>query len=1029
MAFQFPKIDLADAKTRILLIIGGVIGFVVIVYVGRHLFTSAAPSSGPSHVAKAPGNLQSVPGGQLTPEYYRALVQANEQAAKQAQMSGGSAVPTLLNEPGAQPSFQQPSSSSNCTVVCPTEENVDVESEINDLVKSGKLSAEEGKKLIELVKKNVAFNYFSARLGQLVAQGKLTPDQARKITEDYKKQHQNNLLKESGVQMDSLIKAGQLPLDVALELLDSQKKGASLGEYASQLSEIESDGKLTPQPALLLLGQYTQQQAKEGASVRSGQVEQMAVSGQIKTDVAKELEDYQQRSVSLKEYEEELQHLVRQGKLLPEQSQRLLVQYRLQVLPGVADELVDFMKRNAPVSDYEAKLQKLTQDGKMMPVLSQQLLDQYRQVKMAGGKEGALNDLIRQAEKENEDAVQKMAETGKISSETAQKLLELQHQKIPVDEYKKYLDDLVRQGKLDLADAQRLLLNYMQQKGAGVQDLAASGRITSETANKLMELQHANVPAEEYKRQLDLLAKEGKIFPSDAARLLSNYEQIKGAGVQDFLSSGKISPDTAQKLMDLQRNTASADEYKRQLDKLVKEGKISSEDAQKLLSNYQQMKGGVGVQELAATHRLSNEEEQHLLDLQHANVPVDQYKHELDQLVKEGKTSPQEASALLMKYQKLYGVREEADRLSSMRGNNVSAADYAAELQRAVTAGTISADKAGRLLKEYQTSRAEQASVRPIAALPNVKGASEFAALQKRIQAAGPPEVTPIKPFTAPQVPVVTGTAPMTQLSAAQAKAQALAEQQEQQRLQALMGAMSQQAGQLIGSWQPPTMSGQVGVTEKETKSAAGASKDGEKGAEKNSKTAASNGPPQSPIIKAGTIIYAILDTAVNSDFPDSPVLATIVSGKYKGAKLLGKLAITQGQDRVSLTFKLMNMEDWSTGKTINAYAIDPDTARTALASNVNYHYFMRYGALFASSFITGYANAISSSGATTSLSVTGSTTTNPVLSPSSKFIAGLGQVGQNLGKAVQDYTKTPPTVVIDPGVSLGILFMSDVTG
>jgi hypothetical protein len=62
-------------------------------------------------------------------------------------------------------------------------------------------------------------------------------------------------------------------------------------------------------------------------------------------------------------------------------------------------------------------------------------------------------------------------------------------------------------------------------------------------------------------------------------------------------------------------------------------------------------------------------------------------------------------------------------------------------------------------------------------------------------------------------------------------------------------------------------------------------------------------------------------------------------------------------------------------------------------------------------------------------LSVTGSTTTNPVLSPSSKLISGFGAVGQAFSKAVQSYTTTPPTVKIDPGVSLGILFMADVSG
>ncbi len=88
-------------------------------------------------------------------------------------------------------------------------------------------------------------------------------------------------------------------------------------------------------------------------------------------------------------------------------------------------------------------------------------------------------------------------------------------------------------------------------------------------------------------------------------------------------------------------------------------------------------------------------------------------------------------------------------------------------------------------------------------------------------------------------------------------------------------------------------------------------------------------------------------------------MLATIIAGPFKGAKLLGKLNLAQGMDKVSLNFNLMNEDDWIKGKTVNAFAIDPDTARTVMASNVNYHYLKRYGSMFASSFLTGYANGI----------------------------------------------------------------------
>jgi polyhydroxyalkanoate synthesis regulator phasin len=1083
MAFQLPKIDLADAKTRIILIFSGIVGFVLLIYLVVTFFSSSSSATGNAKVAGAPGGLQSVPGGQLTPEYYRALVQANSQAAKQAQMTGGSAVPTLLNEPGAQPDF--PQTSTNCTIVCPGDNDANVENDINDLVKSGKLSAEEGKQLVDLAKQNVAVNEYAAHLDQLVKQGKISPEQARKLLDTYRKQHENALASESGKAMDALIKSGQLSVDTANELLDLQKKHASPDEYAAKLKQLVDEGKISPQTANQLLAQYTQQHAKEAAAQAIGQLAQMAASGQISPDVAKELADYQRRHVSPKEYEEELQHLVKQGKLKPEQAEQLLAQYKQLVPPDVAEKLADMQKRNIPIDEYEAELQRQVAAGKLTPEQAQKLLEQYRGVQAPGARASAMDQIVKQAEKANEDAVRELAATGKITPETAQRLMEMQKSGMPVEEYKRHIEELVREGKITPEDAQRLIMGYMQQRGGGVQDLLSTGRISKETAQSLTELQRNNVPVEEYKRRLDEMVRQGKISAEDAQRLLNNYTQMRGAGVQDLLAAGKISPDTAQKLTDLQKanvpiedykqqldglvregkispedaqkllqnyaqmrgggvqdllaagkisadtaqkltklqhDNAPVEEYKKQLDQLVKEGKISPEDARKLLKNYQVMKGAGVVEELASTGKIPPDVEQKLVQMQRDNVPVAEYKHQLDELVKAGKISPEEAQQLLDKYQKLHAVKEQAKHLATLRANKVPVDEYAKALQKAVEAGTLTPEQANQLLDEYKVSQSRQAASNiPQVAVPNVKGATEFEELQKKVRAATPIVASP-QPAKAPS------TQQTAQFSAAAAKARAQAEQMERERIQALVSTMSQQAGQLISSWQPPIMAGQVGAADKDTtkpeaKSVSGSTKDGKA----SNATDTASGEP--PLIKAGTIVYAVLDTAVNSDYPDSPVMATIVDGKFKGAKLLGKLTLAQGQDKVSLTFKLMNMEDWMSGKTVNAFAIDPDTARTVLATDVNNHYFMRYGSLFASSFISGYASAIKSSGGTTTTGIFGTSTVNPALSPTEKLMTGIGQVGTTLGTSVQGYVNTPPTVKIDPGVSLGILFMADVTG
>src|SRR5262249_13369259 len=156
------------------------------------------------------------------------------------------------------------------------------------------------------------------------------------------------------------------------------------------------------------------------------------------------------------------------------------------------------------------------------------------------------------------------------------------------------------------------------------------------------------------------------------------------------------------------------------------------------------------------------------------------------------------------------------------------------------------------------------------------------------------------------------------------------------------------QAQQLIAAWQPPTMEYRVGSITETTTTTRGGAKTTTAGGTTTTTTTTVTG---APIIKAGTILYGVLDTAVNSDFPDTPVMVTIVEGKIKGAKLLGKMVITTSntgqQDRVSLNFTIMNMDEWPRTKGVTAYAIDPDTARTAFASSVNRHYLLRFGAMF----------------------------------------------------------------------------------
>ena len=272
-----------------------------------------------------------------------------------------------------------------------------------------------------------------------------------------------------------------------------------------------------------------------------------------------------------------------------------------------------------------------------------------------------------------------------------------------------------------------------------------------------------------------------------------------------------------------------------------------------------------------------------------------------------------------------------------------------------------------------------------------------------------------------------------------QALQQALAEAKQKQ--QEMTKSMQNQAKAMMASWTNSTANKQRYVAGKlETQSTTSHSTD-----QANANTSSTENPAQSnqqqnqgkksgvATIKAGEVSFAILNTEINSDQP-GPILATIVSGPLRGAKLVGSLDKptviqgTNGPESVILNFSTMSSPELPTSESISAVAIDADTARTALASDVDHHYLYRYGTVFASAFLSGYGNAITSAGTTTFNDASGgSTTISQELSPKEQFLAGLGNVGTQLGSQLNGAINRPNTIIVKSGTTLGILFLNDV--
>lgn len=289
----------------------------------------------------------------------------------------------------------------------------------------------------------------------------------------------------------------------------------------------------------------------------------------------------------------------------------------------------------------------------------------------------------------------------------------------------------------------------------------------------------------------------------------------------------------------------------------------------------------------------------------------------------------------------------------------------------------------------------------------------------------------PTPPTAGKQIQVVT--------PAEVARPAALTESQQKQ-LQALMSAMEAQSKAALQSWNEfSTQSFQQGEwarkqdemrAEEEKKRKEAVVVTTAPGATPVVATAA----PAGAMIKAGTILYAVLDTSINSDEP-GPVMATIVSGKFKGAKVLGNMTTQaiQGSDpeKVTLNFNLMSIPEAPSSIGIQAVAIDPDTARTAFATSVDRHYLLRYGAIFASAFMTGYSKVITSQGTVQETATNGQSvrTQSPELSGRKQIYAALGDVGKKWGDAVAPLANRPYTIKVKAGIGLGLLFLADVGG
>lgn len=170
------------------------------------------------------------------------------------------------------------------------------------------------------------------------------------------------------------------------------------------------------------------------------------------------------------------------------------------------------------------------------------------------------------------------------------------------------------------------------------------------------------------------------------------------------------------------------------------------------------------------------------------------------------------------------------------------------------------------------------------------------------------------------------------------------------------------------------------------------------------------------------------IDTAIDSDNPESKVIAVIPAGKLQGAQLAAPNVQLAG-DGVIVNFKTLAFKGMTC--TIDAYAQDDETQRSSIASDVNHRYVTRI-------ILPALANGIGKVGQlyedsnTHILTTNSGTVTGRTGTPDGNAVAGViaGGIGQQTAQVMtQDASRLPVTQVnVDRRQVVSILFMKPVT-
>jgi Bacterial conjugation TrbI-like protein len=196
-----------------------------------------------------------------------------------------------------------------------------------------------------------------------------------------------------------------------------------------------------------------------------------------------------------------------------------------------------------------------------------------------------------------------------------------------------------------------------------------------------------------------------------------------------------------------------------------------------------------------------------------------------------------------------------------------------------------------------------------------------------------------------------------------------------------------------------------------------------------------------------GEFIYARTLIEANSDIPSQQVLVELFSEQpecQSRKSVIPSNAAVQGQTRpqgclaigsfsrvgtqgLAIRFKELCLQD---GRCVGveAFAVDASSAQALVVSSVDQHYLERILLPAATAFIQGFGQAISSNGNNISIDLgNGTIVQNKDLSTRQQLLVGAGAAADQLAQILGGATPIQPTIILDAGASLAVVFVRGV--